>query len=159
MPHAGQTLAPLVKLGKRADDCWDWLGPKTPAGHGKKTYCGRDMLAHRWVWEILFGPIPEGMVIYVTCGTTGCANPHHLACGYIADAKRGSCQTKLLPADILEIRAAKATATHATARILSDRLGVSPNTIRDIWAMRSWGKKRPHRAPNQKKRSQEIPHA
>lgn len=171
MPHAGQTLMPLVKLGKRADDCWDWLGPKTPAGHGKKTYCGRDVFAHRWIWEILFGPIPEGLVVYATCGTKGCVNPAHLACGYIADANRNAVTTKLLPADIVEIRAAKKTATHATATILADRYGVSLSTIKEIWRGEVWGRKKPHRPPNkrnlreasneqgQEVRRQEEPHA
>ncbi len=154
MPKAGQTVKPLVKLGRSAEDCWTWLGPKTPAGHGKKTYCGEDMLAHRWIWEMLFGPIPPGFVVYATCGRMGCTNPHHLACGYMADAQRSSCQTKLLPSDVIDIRAAKKTATHATAGILAERYSVSPQTIRDIWANRSWRRRRLHRAPNQQEQAQ-----
>lgn len=152
MPHAGQTIAPLVKLGKRADECWDWLGIKTPAGHGKKTYNGRNIFAHRWMWEILFGPIPAGLVVYATCGTKGCVNPSHLACGFMADANRNSIQAKLLPADVAEIRAAKATATHATAALLADRHGVTPATIRGIWNGKSWGRKKLHTPPQQSKK-------
>lgn len=151
MPSAGQTIKPQVKLGKRAEDCWQWLGPKTDAGHGKKTYCGREVMAHRWVWEMLFGPIPAGLVVYATCGTTGCTNPHHLACGYIADARRQATDVKLLPADIADIRAAKATASLHTATHLADRHGVSPNTIRDIWRGTTWGARKRTKAPNQKR--------
>lgn len=151
MPSPGQTIKPQVKLGKRADDCWEWLGPKTDGGHGKKTYLGRCVMAHRWIWEMLFGPIPAGLVVYATCGTAGCTNPHHLACGYIADARRQASDVKLLPADIAEIRAAKATASLHTASHLAGRYGVTPGTIRDIWNGVSWNKRRRHLAPNQQR--------
>lgn len=154
MVQAGQTVIPLVKLGKQADDCWAWLGPKTLDGYGKKTYCGRNILAHRWIWEILFGPIPNGLVVYTTCGTKGCVNPAHLACGYMADANRSAVNTKLLPADIVEIRAAKKSATHATVDILAGRYGVSPITIREIWNGKSWRRKKLHRPPNQGKKNE-----
>lgn len=148
MPKAGQVIKPQVRLGKRPDDCWEWLGPKTPDGHGKKTFCGKEVMAHRWLWEQLFGPIPHGLVVYVTCGVPGCVNPHHLACGYMADARRQSITAKLLPADIAEIRAAKDTATYHTAAHLAERHGVTPNTIRDIWRGNTWARKRRHKAPN-----------
>lgn len=151
MPSAGQTIKPQVKLGKTPSDCWQWLGPKTDAGHGKKTYLGRCVMAHRWVWEMLFGPIPAGLVVYATCGTAGCTNPHHLACGYIADARRQATDVKLLPADIADIRAAKATASLHTATHLADRHGVSANTIRDIWRGTTWGARKRTKAPNQQR--------
>ena len=149
MPKAGQTIKPLVKLGKRADDCWQWLGPKTPDGHGKKTFHGQELMARRWLWAQLFGPIPKGLVVYGTCGTAECCNPHHLALGFMADARRNACDTKLLPADVAEIRAAKATATYHTAAHLAERHGVSPQTIHDIWRGTTWGKRRRHTPPNQ----------
>ncbi len=151
MPSAGQTIKPQVKLGKRAEDCWVWLGSKTPDGHGKKTYLGQNVMAHRWMWEILFGPIPAGLVVYATCGTTGCTNPHHLACGFIADARRQASDAKLFPADIAEIRAAKSTASLHTAAHLAQRFDVTPGTIRDIWRGASWGKRRRHVPPHQQR--------
>jgi hypothetical protein len=97
VPFAGQVIKPLVKLGKRADDCWEWLGPKCSAGHGKKTFNGRDVLAHRWMWEQLFGPIPDGLVVFTTCENKGCINPHHFACGTQAQA----CRWNESPAEIV----------------------------------------------------------
>jgi hypothetical protein len=148
MPHAGQVLKPQVKLGKRPDDCWNWMGPRTNGGYGKKRFGGRDVMAHRWMWEQLFGPIPDGLVVYTTCDTRGCVNPHHLACGTQAEANRNAITTKLLPADVSDIRAAKADAGPNTARVLAARYDVTPATIHDIWAQRSWGrgrKRRPNR--------------
>lgn len=149
MPHAGQVIKPLVKLGRRADDCWEWLGPKGSAGHGKKTFNGKDVPAHRWLWMQLFGPIPDGLVVYTTCESKACINPHHLACGLMADACRQSVQTKLLPGDVVEIRAAKADAGPNTARVLGDRFGVSAQLIRDIWRGGAWSRARKFRGPKQ----------
>jgi len=106
-----------VKLGRSPEACWTWLGPTTEDGHGKLTFCGRDEVAHRWLWEQLFGPLPKGWVVYSTCESKGCINPHHLAAGLQADANRSSVQTKLLPSDVAEIKAAKETAGPNTARM------------------------------------------
>lgn len=149
MPLPGQPIRARVKLGKSADDCWTWLGPATDAGHGKITFCGRDELAHRWLWEQLFGPIPAGLVVFSTCENKGCINPHHLACSTQADACRSSVQTKLLPADVAEIKAAKNTASPNTARFLAERFGVSPSLIREIWAGKAWTRGRKFHGPRQ----------
>lgn len=147
MPLDGKPIKQRVAIGKSPGACWTWLGPTTPDGHGKLTFCGRDMLAHRWIWEQLFGPIPNGAVVYGTCATKGCVNPHHLACDWQAHACRQSVQTKLLPAEAAEIRAAKGM---LAVGALAARYGVSKRTVWDIWAGRSWARARKHRAPNQK---------
>lgn len=41
--------------------------------HGKKTY-----RAHRLVYRLLVGPVPEGLVLDHTCNTKRCCNPAHL---------------------------------------------------------------------------------
>lgn len=147
MPHPGQTMRPLVKLGRAAGDCWQWLGPVSNVGHGKKTFGGRDIPAHRWLWEQLFGPIPDGLVVYSTCESKACINPHHLACGTMADAVRGSVGTKLLPADVLEIKAAEQSAN--AARFYADKFEVSPQLIRDIWRDDAWSRAKKFRGPKQ----------
>lgn len=56
----GETMKPLVRLGKTPDDCWEWIGRKHDNGYGKKQFHSRTLLAHRWLWTQLFGPIPGG---------------------------------------------------------------------------------------------------
>lgn len=146
MPHPGQTMRPLVKLGRAPDDCWTWLGPIGTTGHAKKTFAGKDMPAHRWIWEQLFGPIPDGLVVYSTCESKSCINPHHLACGTIADAVRSSVTTKLLPADVLEIKAATEH-TSTTAEYFASKFGCSPQLVRDIWRGDAWSRSRKFRGP------------
>lgn len=147
MPRHGQAITQRVQIGREPADCWMWLGPTTPAGHGKITFCGRDELAHRWLWAQLFGPIPAGAVVYSTCGTKGCINPHHLACDHQATACRKSVQTKLMAADVAEIRTARASGETGLAAKLAQRFGVSQRTIWDIWAGRSWARARKFRGP------------
>ena len=147
MPLPGQSIKPRVKLGRSPEACWTWLGPTTEDGHGKLTFCGRDEVAHRWLWEQLFGPLPKGWVVYSTCESKGCINPHHLAAGLQADANRSSVQTKLLPSDVAEIKAAKETAGPNTARVLAARFDVSENTVRDIWRGASWARGRRNKGP------------
>jgi hypothetical protein len=142
MPAAGQTIKPLVRLGRTADACWTWLGPTTPTGHGKKTYCGKDVLAHRWMYASLFGPIPPGYVVYLSCDSKDCVNPWHLRLGRQADANRQSVQTKLLPNEVHDIQLAKDNHGPHDAVLLAAKHGCSPQTIRDIWAGRSWRKKK-----------------
>lgn len=147
MPLAGQVLKPQVKLGKSPDDCWSWLGPLCSEGHGKKTFAGRDMLAHRWLWEQLFGPIPAGLVVYTTCPSKSCVNPHHLACGTQAQACRNSVQTKLLPGDVYEIQLAKENAGQHTAQMLANKFDVLPGAIHAIWNGTTWGRSKRFRGP------------
>lgn len=147
MPHAGQTIKQQVRQGRDPNDCWQWLGPKTPDGHGKKTYCGRYVMAHRWMWEILNGPISPGLVVYRTCDAKDCTNPAHLRCGTQAAACRASVNTSLLASDVQDIRAAKATAGMQTANQLAERYGCSAGTIRDIWGNRTWARARMNYGP------------
>lgn len=39
------------------------------------------MRAHRFAWEITFGPVPAGMIVCHHCDTPACVNPSHLFLG------------------------------------------------------------------------------
>jgi len=58
--------------------CWLWTGRQTRDGYGKLRVRGRDCLAHRLAYELLRGPIPEGLVLDHKCCNRGCVNPDHL---------------------------------------------------------------------------------
>jgi hypothetical protein len=55
-------------------NCWHWGGPKNKAGYG--TFKAR--LAHRVIYEEVFGPIPAGQWIDHICRTRDCVRPSHL---------------------------------------------------------------------------------
>jgi hypothetical protein len=60
--------------------CWNWVGYKGH-GYGYMTRGGGkrgSMRVHRWSWEQVHGPIPEGLVPDHLCRNRACANPAHL---------------------------------------------------------------------------------
>jgi hypothetical protein len=58
-------------------DCWEWKLCKTK-GYGQIRLPDRLLLAHRWVWLNLVGPIPEGLTLDHLCRNRSCVNPDHL---------------------------------------------------------------------------------
>jgi hypothetical protein len=70
------------KIDKRGtDDCWPWTGSLTSKGYGQINEggrYGRRLAAHRVVYELVVGPIPEGHDIDHHCENKACCNPAHL---------------------------------------------------------------------------------
>lgn len=56
--------------------CWEWLAFLTK-GYGQIWWDGRLQAAHRVVYELLVGPIPEGMTLDHLCRVRHCVNPTH----------------------------------------------------------------------------------
>lgn len=68
-------LAASIEVG----DCWEWrLYRFSEKGYGQVRLPDRLMLAHRWVWENLVGPIPPGLDLDHLCRNRPCVNPDHL---------------------------------------------------------------------------------
>lgn len=59
--------------------CWDWLGSDR-SGYGRLWQPGvrKHLRAHRFAYQLLVGPIPDGMVLDHLCRNKGCVNPDHL---------------------------------------------------------------------------------
>src|SRR5258708_4568365 len=60
------------------DGCWEWTGAIYANGYGDFSGDGRDIPAHRAVYELLAGPIPEGLHLDHLCRNRVCVNPAHL---------------------------------------------------------------------------------
>lgn len=61
--------------------CWLWLGGlsgRPPGQYGQSWLNGRQRKAHCVVYELLKGPIPEGMDLDHLCKVRLCVNPEHL---------------------------------------------------------------------------------
>ena len=61
-----------------ANGCWLWTASTNPKGYGKVWWNGRLPGAHRVVYEILKGEIPQGLQLDHKCKVTRCCNPSHL---------------------------------------------------------------------------------
>lgn len=62
----------------KSGGCWVWTGACNSDGYGNFLFEGANWRAHRWSYERLVGPIPDGLVIDHLCCVTRCVNPAHL---------------------------------------------------------------------------------
>jgi hypothetical protein len=58
--------------------CWPWALSLLSNGYGRLTRAGTTVMAHRWVYERLRGPIPDGLTLDHLCQVQECVNPDHL---------------------------------------------------------------------------------
>lgn len=64
----------------KTGSCWLWTGATTRRGdgYGQIRVGGRLQLAHRVAYELVVGPIPEGMDVDHLCRVRLCVHPLHL---------------------------------------------------------------------------------
>lgn len=64
----------------RSGTCWIWIANTNNAGYGLIWDADQDkkVYAHRWSYEAVNGPIPDGLSIDHLCRNPLCVNPAHL---------------------------------------------------------------------------------
>lgn len=70
----------VAKAQQVPSGCIEWTGSRSPAGYGWFSWNSGNVLAHRWVFEALYGAIPNEGVIDHLCRNRCCVNPLHLEC-------------------------------------------------------------------------------
>lgn len=63
------------------DTCWIWLDGVDRDGYGLFNLGGRQRRVHQIMYEMMYGPIPEGHGVLHTCDNPPCCNPSHLWSG------------------------------------------------------------------------------
>ena len=58
--------------------CWIWTASVDGSGYGKYLRDGRLVGAHRVAYEVVVGPIPDGLEIDHLCKVRNCVNPAHM---------------------------------------------------------------------------------
>ena len=67
-----------VQKSDDPDGCWLWTAGKVPNGYGSFFLNSKTVYAHRVAYELVKGPIPEGLQIDHLCRVRNCVNPDHL---------------------------------------------------------------------------------
>lgn len=113
---------------------------------------GRNVAAHRWVWEHAHGTeLADGEVARHRCDRKRCLNRRHLLSGSQADnmadrdrrnrqaALKGEAngRSRLAKEDVLEIRE-RYEAGNVSQQQMADEYGVARSTIRDAISRRNW---------------------
>ncbi len=83
MPAYSPAPVRFMRHVKETPTCWEWTAARRPTGYGKfHVTHGKTATAHRWLWEYVYGPIPENKHLCHTCDNPPCVRPDHL---YIGD--------------------------------------------------------------------------
>lgn len=117
--------------------CWLWLRKVDRDGYGRIWTGNKEVGAHRWSYESVFGALTPDIKVLHRCDIPSCVNPTHLFLGSQADnmqdcARKGrleGCRGKRLPLETRNAIATSPLSRNATAQAF----GVSPRTVQEIW--------------------------
>jgi hypothetical protein len=62
----------------KTEKCWEWNGNLTAKGYAQARIDMKMYRVHKLLYEIKYGPVPEGMELDHTCRNKKCVNPDHL---------------------------------------------------------------------------------
>lgn len=83
-PHAGirkydTWQEALEKRVRRDGDCLTWTGGVNQHGYGRTSVGGmRLRVVHHLAWELVHGPVPDGLEVDHVCFNRACINVEHL---------------------------------------------------------------------------------
>ena len=134
----------------KENGCWECSTPVNSAGYPTAKINGKTTTVHRHIYEMVFGKIPDGLVVRHKCDNKRCINPAHLETGTYGDNvrdrdERGRTATgekngnsKLTEA---EVRLIKQSLLYFSISHLSETFSVDRKTIRDIRDGKTWANK------------------
>lgn len=129
-----------------AGGCWVWKKAICSKGYGAiQIGVGVIGKAHRVSWELFRGQIPDGAFVLHKCDVRPCCNPDHLFIGTHDDNMRdmvsksraaGGSRNRNAKLSVGQVNLALSDGRPAT--VVSQEMGVHPETIRRVRRKESW---------------------
>lgn len=128
--------------------CWLWFRNCNASGYGNVRFNGRRDRAHRVMYRLCVGEVPENRLVLHKCDTPSCVNPAHLYVGTHWDNMRdrrirnrqATGEThgaaKLTNTDVFVIKYLRDRPIEAA--LVAEAFDVHPKTIRNIWGGITW---------------------
>lgn len=74
---------PIARFWSKVDKdgpqgCWIWTAGLHPGGYGNFWLDGKTVNAHRFIWELANGPVPDGLHLDHICRNRACVRPDHI---------------------------------------------------------------------------------
>jgi len=148
----GSTLRKRIEdkyMPEPMSGCWLWIGATGSGGYGSINAWkyGKSRAAHRIVYEMERGPIPDGMDLCHKCDVTSCVNPDHMFIGSTSDnimdmvakgRSRGvpgenNCKAKISENDVRLIRKETGTLAH-----IGRKYGLGTSAVHSIRTLKTW---------------------
>ena len=134
-----------------AKGCIEWSKCRDTSGYGQLRYKGKMVMAHRRVWESIFGKIPDGLYVLHRCDNPPCVNIEHLFLGTQSQNIR-DCVSKgrwLRPGlkgddapwsklTLEQVREIRRLAGKISQTALANQFSVNQSTISRIQANKRW---------------------
>lgn len=123
------------------EGCWLWQGARAK-GYGVIRIEGHNEGAHRVMWELVNGPVPEGLFVLHKCDVRACVNPAHLFVGNTYDNsidcrnKKRVAGQKLSIEDVKAIR--EAWKNGMTKYALAEQYGMHHRSIWQLLVGDTW---------------------
>ena len=135
----------------KTDGCWEWTAFRNRNGYGRFQFAdGHPVNAHRFAYEITYGPVSLNLFVCHKCDNPTCCRPDHLFLGTPKD-NMADCVAKgrinrtfrVRGHDVNTSKLTKEQAltiynSHESGPVLASRYGISKEAVNMIKTGKNW---------------------